>query len=133
MTALVILGLGQSLVPSLFRTACSTLTIAHRRAAPGPDDGRDGFLISQASPVEPRQENEADGEAAGTSEILEGLGWLAGIAERRSAPLDDAPSWSEALPRDHGRLAALLRRSWALSVLTSTADGLPAKLCRFLC
>jgi hypothetical protein len=133
MTALVILGLGQSLVPSLLRTACSTLTIAHRHSAPGPDDGRDGFLISQETSVESRQESETDAETTDTCEILECLGWPEGIADRRSAPLGDGSSWSEALPRDQGRTAALQRRSWTLSVLTSTPDSLPTKLCRFLC
>lgn len=133
MTALVILGLGQSLVPSLLQIPYSTLTIAHRHSAPVSDDGRGGFLISQEAPVEPRQESETDGETADTCEVLECLGWPEGIADRRSAPLGDGLSWSEALPRDHGRTASLLRRSWTLSVLTSTPDSLPTKLCRFLC
>jgi hypothetical protein len=133
MTALVIAGLAQSLVPSLLRTALSTLTVVHRHASPGPNEGTGGFLISQETSVVSRQESEADAEATDTCEILEGLGWPEGIAERRSTSVGEAASRSEALPRDDGRAASLLRRSWALSVLTPDPGSLPAKLCRFLC
>jgi hypothetical protein len=132
-TVLVILGLVQSIVPSLFRIDRSTLSISSRHATPASDEARGSFLISQTLNVESRQENEADGETTDSSELLECILWQEGIAERRSDRLFDLSRSPDRLIEDQGRNVSELRRSWSRSTLGSSRESLPAKLCRFLC